>query len=75
MLIDSCGPRVEPTDIEALEAELDAKLPSAYREFLLTYNGGTPTPSTVDVPGAAGTPTDVQVFFGIGRSVARVFSV
>jgi hypothetical protein len=39
------------------------------QDFLLEFNGGTPTPDTVDVPDAPGTPTDVQVFFGIGRSV------
>jgi len=69
MLIENCGPKIEFRDIAALELELSAGLPDSYREFLLRYNGGTPTPDTVDVPGAPGTPTDVQVLFGIGRSV------
>jgi len=69
MLVENCGPKIEFGDIAALEMELSAGLPESYREFLLRYNGGTPTPDTVDVPGAPGTPTDVQVLFGIGRLV------
>ena len=64
MLIENCGPKIEFRDIAALELELSAGLPESYRESLLRYNGGTPTPDTVDVPGAPGTPTDVQVLFG-----------
>jgi cell wall assembly regulator SMI1 len=69
MLIENVGPKIEARDIAALEAELGADLPDSYREFLLLYNGGAPTPDTVDVSGAPGTPTDVQVFFGIARPV------
>jgi cell wall assembly regulator SMI1 len=70
MMIENNGPQVNADDIKALEVELGATLPAAYREFLMAYNGGSPTPDTIDVPGASGTPTDVQVFFGIGRSAA-----
>lgn len=69
MLIENVGPAIEAQDISVIEAELGARLPDSYRRFLLNYNGGAPTPDTVDIPGAPGTPTDVQVFFGISRSV------
>lgn len=69
MMIDRRGPQVGPEEIAAVEAALNARLPSAYLNFLTVYNGGTPTPDTVDVPGAPNTPTDVQVFFGIRRPV------
>lgn len=69
MLIDNAGPPIDIDDIAELEAELGAVLPDSYRKFLLQHNGGAPTPDTIDVPGATGSPTDVQVFFGIGRSV------
>ena len=69
MLIKDVGPKIEARDIAALEAELGVNLPDSYREFLLLYNGGVPTPNTVDVSGLPGTPTDVQVFFGIARPV------
>ena len=69
MIIENAGPEFSPQDIEAIESKLDARLPDDYRYFLSQYNGGTPTPDTVDVPDAPGSPTDVQVFFGIGRRV------
>jgi cell wall assembly regulator SMI1 len=56
-------------DIANLEANLRISLPESYRSFLLLHNGGIPTPDVVDVPGLPGSPTDVQVFFGIGRPV------
>jgi hypothetical protein len=69
MKIENEGPRISIDDIQAIEAEIDVELSPEYRDFLLRYNGGVPTPNTVDVFGAPGTPTDVQVFFGIRRSV------
>jgi hypothetical protein len=68
MKIENRGPKIEYRDIAAIEAELDAELPVEYHDFLLRYNGGAPTPNTVDVPNAPGMPTDVQIFFGICRS-------
>lgn len=69
MLIDDAGPKIEGDDIAVFETTLRATLPADYREFLLLYNGGIPTPDTIDIPGVPGTPTDVQVFFGLERSV------
>jgi hypothetical protein len=69
MMIEDAGPKIRIEDVDALEKEIHARLASEYRQFLLEYNGGAPSPETVDVPGAPGTPTDVQVFFGIGRSL------
>jgi hypothetical protein len=42
-------------------------LAASYRQFLLDSNGGTPDPDCIDVPVFG--ETDVQVFFGIGRTV------
>lgn len=69
MIIHSNGPKIQAKDIEAIEDIIGGKLPTDYREFLLLYNGGSPTPDTIDIPEAPGTPTDVQVCFGIGRAV------
>ncbi len=52
-----------------MERALGTKLPAAYRQFLLEHNGGQPVPDLVDVEGLPGAPTDIQVFFGIDRSV------
>ena len=48
---------------------LGVTLPDQYRRFLLDFNGGTPTPDTVDIKDLPGASADVQIFFGIGRSV------
>jgi SMI1-KNR4 cell-wall len=66
--IDNCGPTLREESIKELEVELGASLDLHYREFLKGHNGGTPTPNTVDVQGLPGSPTDVQVFFGIDES-------
>jgi len=70
MVIENAGPSIEGRCIDHIKVVLEAKVPSSYREFLLRYNGGAPIPDTIDLPDAPGTPMDVQVFFGIGRSVA-----
>lgn len=67
---DGTGPTADPDELAALEERLGRALPDSYRRFLLQHNGGSPTPDVVDVPSAPGTPTDIQVFFGLGRSVA-----
>jgi hypothetical protein len=67
--IDGPGRSLTEEDLTALETTLRAKLPDAYRAFLLSNNGGVPSPDIVHVEGAPGSPTDVQVFFGIDRSI------
>ncbi|MBA4055749.1 MAG: hypothetical protein C0490_13620 [Marivirga sp.] len=71
MKINNFGPELTPAQIEILEAETGILLPKDYREFLLICNGGIPNQdkNIVDIPEAPGSPTDVQVFFGIGRAV------
>lgn len=51
--------------IDALEKELGVRLPEQYRTFLLTHNGGTPTPNVLDINGAPFKGTSVQTLFGI----------
>jgi hypothetical protein len=67
--IEEAGAALSEIEITRLEKKVNARLPESYRSFLIKNNGGVPTPETVDVPGAPGSPTDVQVFFGIGRNV------
>jgi cell wall assembly regulator SMI1 len=69
MLIENGGPKIAASDIAVIEAELGTLLPDSYRQFLLHSNGGVPKPDTIDVPGAVGSPTDIQIFFGIERSI------
>ncbi len=50
------------------EREIDATLPIEYRQFLLKFNGGSPSPDIVDIEGMPESPTDVQEFFGVDAS-------
>jgi len=67
--LDNGGPRLRENDLDDFEKDANIILPAEYRSFLLRHNGGLPSPDVIDVKGAPGSPTDVQVFFGIGRPV------
>jgi hypothetical protein len=69
MKLESTGRQIDSRELEVLERDLGTALSATYREFLMAFNGGVPTPNIIDVPGFRSTPTDVQVFFGIGRRV------
>jgi hypothetical protein len=62
------GNPIEESDISAIEEARNFHLPTSYRNFLLQYNGGIPVPEIIDIDGLSEGPTDVQVFFGLGRS-------
>lgn len=65
--IDSLGPALTEDSLRHFEDASRVRLPKDYRAFLLSTNGGVPTPDTIDVADAPGSPTDIQAFFGIGR--------
>lgn len=67
--IKNPGNPVTEEHLANLERELGARLPMQYRQFLLKFNGGRPSPDVVDIEGLEGGETDVQVFFGIGRPI------
>src|SRR2546421_7542919 len=67
--LDNRGPRLRENDLDDFEKDANIILPAEYRSFLLRHNGGLPSPHVIDVKGAPGRPTDVQVFFGSGRPV------
>ena len=48
------GPPITPGDIEQLEKAINVEFPAAYREFLLKYNGGRPTPEDAFGEGDSG---------------------
>lgn len=61
------GPTLSLSDIEGQEGRFGEAFPAAYREFLLTCNGGIPSLDGVEIDGLVESPTDVQVFHGINR--------
>jgi hypothetical protein len=67
--IQKAEPNISEADIDAFEVGLGVKLPLQYRRFLISNNGGSPTPDTIDIDGLSGSPTDLQTFFGINRGI------
>ena len=63
------GPQIEGGRIVEVETAIGGKLPASYRDFLLKHNGGRPRPDTIDIDRLPGSPTDIQIFFGVGRGV------
>jgi hypothetical protein len=63
------GRPLHNADMDSVESQLNVRLPEVYRTFLLEFNGGRPSLDIVDIGLAPRSPTDVQVFFGIGRNI------
>lgn len=65
--IRDAGRNISEVEVIALEQRVGHRLPEPYRRFLLQHNGGRPTldKDTVDIEHLPGSPTDVQVFFGV----------
>ncbi|HEX4144217.1 MAG TPA: SMI1/KNR4 family protein [Pirellulales bacterium] len=67
--IENPGPSLAISSIEEFESEIGRALPEQYRRFLEKYNGGQPWPHCIDITTFPESPTDIQVFFGLGRDV------
>lgn len=67
--IDDPGNPITEKQLGDLERELGARLPTQYRQFLLKFNGGSPSHDVVGVEGLSGGSTDVQEFFGINTII------
>ncbi|MES1213011.1 MAG: SMI1/KNR4 family protein [Singulisphaera sp.] len=67
--IENPGPSLSISTIEDIESEIGHVLPQEYRSFLLRYNGGQPCPDCIDIATFPESPTDIQLFFGLGRNV------
>lgn len=59
----SSGRTVGEADIRALEKAVGVALPADYAGFLREHNGGSPTPSLLDV--AATRTVSIQLFFAV----------
>lgn len=62
------GDELTDEEWEEFERGLPGRLPAAYRDFLIEFNGGHPEPNVVKVP--VHEETDVQVFLGVQREFA-----
>lgn len=59
------GESITVEEISAFEEKIGHRLPSAYRDFLLAYNGGRPIPALVDIDDCPSGASEVQVFLGL----------
>jgi hypothetical protein len=55
--------------IKELEEKIQKVLPYDYKLFLAKTNGGRPENDIIDIEKLEGSPTDVQIFFGLTRDV------
>jgi hypothetical protein len=69
--IRDVGRTLSEAEVVALEQRIGHHLPESYRRFLLQNNGGRPAldMDTIDIEHLPGSPTDIQVFFGIDDPV------
>lgn len=66
--LDDTGPPLTLDDIAVLERLLGFPLPADYAAFLIRFNGGSPTPSTVPIRDwpQGGNEDDVRMLYRIG---------
>ena len=68
MRISGQGPKLTAAQIDAASKRLPRPIPPPFRSFLVSHNGGHPTPSGFTIPGRTGSMkwADVRSFLGIG---------
>ncbi|TQV80788.1 SMI1/KNR4 family protein [Denitrobaculum tricleocarpae] len=59
------GPHLTKERLAEFETSNGIRLPSDYREFLLTYNGGRPVPDTFPLVGHKESESGVSFLYGI----------
>lgn len=67
--IDDQGKKLSDTDLELFSQTTGFNLPSDYKGFLLSYNGGTPDFDTFFIKGHDEGISGVHAFFGIEREI------
>lgn len=70
MLAGVEAPRPSSAQIDSFEHKLKIKLPTDYREFLRTQNGGRPHPSVMQILGDDSRTTTVAQIFALTHPVA-----
>lgn len=70
LVLDDMGPALRDSDLVNFEERLGQRLPEAYREFLLSYNGGDPVSGEV-----LGRDDDPNVPYAYGDSVRVLFKL
>ena len=67
--ISDSGRLVSETEVKAFEKRNGIRLPQNYRNFLLTQNGGMPSPSEFPLEGHREGVMDIQVFYRLDDGI------
>jgi cell wall assembly regulator SMI1 len=73
--IDKSFSPIDEATIQVLEQELGIQLPSDYRQFLLTHNGGRPTAAEFPLPGVPLNTSVIDWFYGIHKGRERDYNL
>jgi len=65
--INSKNNSLKLSDLKQFETKQGIVLPNEYRDFMLKFNGGSPSPRNFDLPDQKANP--LHVFYGIGASL------
>lgn len=67
--IDNPGRSISESELDKISSEIGLELPTDYKDFLLTYNGGSPEPDAFPIKGHEEGVGTLQIFFGIDREI------
>lgn len=68
--VTQTNPTIDQSALKSFELRYGLNLPLAYREFLLTTNGGRPIPPAFPILGLPNNPSGtIQAFFGLNASI------
>lgn len=62
---EEVGRPISEVVLKEYELQIGFKLPKSYRDFLLEYNGGHPSPDFIDLPPEDDWPAQFQHFYGL----------
>ncbi|MBN3575899.1 SMI1/KNR4 family protein [Vibrio neptunius] len=67
--IDSPGRSISESELKEIALHTELEFPTSYQEFLLKFNGGSPSPDAFPIKEYSEEVGGVQVFFGIDREI------
>ncbi|PMN09209.1 hypothetical protein BCT41_25570 [Vibrio splendidus] len=67
--IDSPGRSISESELKVITLNTELEFPTSYKEFLLKFNGGSPSPDAFPIKGHSEEVGGIQVFFGVDREI------
>ncbi|MEZ8193033.1 SMI1/KNR4 family protein [Vibrio sp. 1F279] len=57
------------SELKVITLNTELEFPTSYKEFLLKFNGGSPSPDAFPIKGYSEEVGGIQVFFGVDREI------